>query len=176
MTQCKCHYWPDGLWGKRNKTVPCSRWGASHHYAVAGEVVHAWPSADVPGARVRRPAAAVPDNAGQHVADAGPTPSVTEARDSDTASHETRSRSDWHRQLSASVESDLHVEGHWTSGSQSAQHVAYLSANCLMPRISQRTERSTRPKQPCYASGLTCWRRLMCRRWHCLACSTSQRR
>ena len=34
---------------------------------------------------VRRPAAAVPDDAGQYVADAGPTPSVTEARDSDAA-------------------------------------------------------------------------------------------
>jgi len=60
-------------------------WGASHHYAVAGEVVHARPSADVPGARVRRPAAAVLDDAGQYVADAWPTPSITEARDSDAA-------------------------------------------------------------------------------------------
>jgi len=37
------------------------------------------------GSRVRRPAAAVLDDAGQYVADAGPTPSVTEARDSDAA-------------------------------------------------------------------------------------------
>ena len=35
--------------------------------------------------RVRRPAAAVLDDAGQYVTDAGPTPSVTEARDSDAA-------------------------------------------------------------------------------------------
>jgi len=39
-------------------------------------------------------------------------PSVTEARDSDAASQEIGSRPDRHRQLSASVESDLHVEGH----------------------------------------------------------------
>ena len=74
--------------------------------------MHVRPSADVSGTRVRRPAAAVPDDAGQHVADAGPTPSVTEARDSDATSQEIGSRPDRHRQLSASVESDLHVEGH----------------------------------------------------------------
>ena len=68
--------------------------GASHYYAVAGEVVHAGPSADVPGARVRRHVATIPDDDGQHVADAGPTPSVAEARDSDTASQEIWSRSD----------------------------------------------------------------------------------
>ena len=40
------------------------------------------------------PVAAIPDDDGQHVADAGPTPSVAEARDSDTASQEIWSRSD----------------------------------------------------------------------------------
>ena len=45
--------------------------------------MHAGPSANVPDARVRRPVAAVPDDAGQHVADARPTPSIAEARDSD---------------------------------------------------------------------------------------------
>ena len=49
----------------------------SRHYAR--------PSADIPGLRVRRPAADVLDDAGQHVADAGPTPSITEARDRDAA-------------------------------------------------------------------------------------------
>ena len=50
--------------------------------------MHARPSADVPGAQVRRPAAAVLDDAGQHVADAGPAPSVTEARNSDSTSRD----------------------------------------------------------------------------------------
>ena len=62
-----------------------------HSYCTIA-LVHARPSADVPGARVRRPAAAVLDDAGQHVADAGPTPSVAEARDSDAASQEVGSR------------------------------------------------------------------------------------
>jgi len=37
---------------------------------------------------------------------------ITEAGDSDAASQEIGSGPDRHRQLSASVESDLHVEGH----------------------------------------------------------------
>ena len=51
--------------------------------------MHARPSADVPGAQVRRPAAAVPEDAGQHVADAGPAPGVTEARNSDSGARST---------------------------------------------------------------------------------------
>ena len=39
-----------------------------------------------------------------------------------------------------------------TERAAASQLNAYLFVNGLMPRI----ERSTRPKQPCYASGLTC--------------------
>ena len=68
-----------------------------------------------------------------------------------------------HAQLSAIKTSILHY------------YSIIISWMAWCPVFSQPTERSTRLKQPCYASGLMCWCRLMCGRWHCLACSTSQR-
>jgi len=94
--------------------------------------VHARPSADVPGARIRRPAAAVPDDAGQHVADAEPAPSEKHA----TVTRLKRSGLDLTDIANFRPVSNLRP--------------TFMSKIVERAAASQRTERSTRPKQPCY--------------------------
>ena len=92
--------------------------------------MHARPSADVRGARVRRPAAAVRDDAGQHVADAEPAPSQKHA----TVTRLKRSGLDL---------TDI-------ANFRPVSNLTFMSKIVERAAASQRTERSTRPKQPCY--------------------------